>query len=170
MGAIEVLKRCEVFLGLDDADLQKVVNLPSCKEHNYPDKEVIFKIGEEARHLFILVNGQVDLVMQMSAASAESPKHTVVNVIGTGGVFGWRALVPPHIFGMSAISKGQTKLLAIGGAELRGLFDRHPNIGYEVTQSLLRVILSRYRNIEELLLIGARATSLDRMKRRTHQA
>ena len=170
MDTIEILKRCEIFLGLDDTDLQKVVNLPSCKEHNYPDKEVVFKIGEEARHLFILVNGQVNLVMQVSAASAESPKHTVVNVIGTGGILGWPALVPPHIFGMSAISKGQTKLLAIGGPELRGLFDRHTNIGYEVIQSLLRVILSRYRNIEELLLTGTKAPSLDRMKRRTHQA
>lgn len=170
MDTIEILKRCEIFLGLDDTDLQKVVNLPSCKEHNYPDKEVVFKIGEEARHLFILVQGQVDLVMQASVASVKTPSHTVINAIGTGGVFGWPALVPPHIFGMSAVTKGQTRLLVISGHELRRLFDRYPNIGYEVMQSLLRVILSRYRNIEQLLLTGTRSSFLERRKHLTDQS
>ena len=170
MGAIEILKRCEIFLGLDDVDLQKVVDLPSCREYDYMDKEIVFQIGEEARHLFILVQGQVDLVMQTSIAPAKAHDHTVVNAIGTGGVFGWPALVPPHIFGMSAITRGKTRLLVISGRELRGLFSKYPNIGYEVMQSLLRVILLRYRNIEQLLLTGTRSPFLERRSHPSNQS
>ena len=65
MSTIEILKRCEVFLGLDTDDLQKIVDLPSCQAKTYQTQEVIFRAGEDARQLYILEEGQVDLVMKV---------------------------------------------------------------------------------------------------------
>jgi len=156
LSAFEVLKRCEIFLGLADNELQKIVELPSCRERICQPKEVIFRAGEPAEHLYIIEEGQVDLIVKI-AASPDSAEQMVVCTIGKGGIFGWPAVVPPHIFTMTAISKGASKVIAIGGAEVRALFKQHPDIGYEVTQSLLRVIASRFRTIEGLLIKGKRS-------------
>ena len=157
MTAIESLKRCEIFLGLDNNDLQKIVDLPSCQERTYRPQEVIFPAGQAAEHLYILVEGQVDLVAGVSKPSSKSFSPTLITIIGKGSVFGWPALVPPHIFSLTAIAKASVQLLTISGSDIRNLFELHPHIGYEVTQSLLQVIASRFRTIEQLLVTGKRS-------------
>ena len=157
MSTIEILKRCEVFLGLDTDDLQKIVDLPSCQAKTYQTQEVIFRAGEDARQLYVLAEGQVDLVMKVPTTSPHLPGQTVVCTVSKGGIFGWPTLVPPHVLTLSAISRGPSVILAIGGVELRTLFKKYPHIGYEVTNSLLRVIGSRFRNIEQLLITGKKS-------------
>ncbi len=155
--AIEPLKRCEIFLGLDNDDLQKIVDLPSCQERTYQPQEVIFSAGQPAEHLYALVEGTVDLMAGVSTPPSKSVNPTVIITIGKGGVFGWPALVSPHFFSLTAIAKTPAQVLAIGGSDIRNLFKIHPNIGYEVTQSLLQVIASRFRTIEQILITGKRS-------------
>ena len=157
MTAFESLKRCEIFLGLDNDDLQKIVDLPSCQEKAYQPQEVIFSAGQPAEHLYVLVEGKVDLVAGLSTPPSESSSPTLIIIISKGGIFGWPALVPPHVFSLTAIAKTSVQVLTIGGSDIRNLFQLHPNIGYEVTQSLLQVIASRFRTIEQLLVTGKRS-------------
>lgn len=164
MSALEVLKRCEVFLGLDDNHLQKIVDLPSCREKAYQAQETIFEAGEEAKDFYMLKEGQVNLVVKIPSSSDEPSKQTVVRTITKGGAFGWAALVPPHVRAMSAICKEPSKVVAINGGELCDLFDKDTHLGYEVTTSLLRVIGSRVRDIEQLLITGKRSPFLDKPK------
>jgi CRP-like cAMP-binding protein len=161
LGTFDVLKRCEIFLGLHDGELKEIVDLSSCQERMYQPQEVVFKAGEKAEHLYVIEEGQVDLIVKVSAASPQLAEQMLVCTIGKGGVFGWPALVPPHIFTLTAISKGPFKAVVIGGEEVRALFREHPSIGYEVTQSLLRVIASRFRTIEGLLITGKRSMLLE---------
>ena len=154
--AIESLKRCEIFLGLDNDDLQKIVDLLSCQEITYQAQEIIFSAGQSAEHLYVLAEGKVDLVARVSPPPKSSSPPLIIT-IGKGGIFGWPALVPPHIFSLTAVAKTQAQVLSIGGSEIRNLFELHPNIGYEVTKSLLQVIASRFRTIEQLLITGKRS-------------
>ena len=157
MSAIEALKRCEIFIGLDNDDLQKIVDLPSCQERTYQPQEVIFSAGQAAEHLYALVEGKVDLVTGLPTSSAKSLSPTLITIIGKGSIFGWSALVSPHIFSLTAIAKASVQVLTIGGSDIRNLFELHPHIGYEVTRSLLQVIASRFRTIEQLLVTGKRS-------------
>ena len=157
MSAIEILKRCELFLGLDDSDLQKIVDLPSYREEGYKADEIIFEEGEEAKHFYVLEEGQVNLFIRMPTGLSDVSQQTVVRIITKGGIFGWSAFVSPHIYTMSAISQEPSKVVAISGNELRTLFDRDPRLGYEVLNSLIRVIGARVRNIEQLLIKGKRS-------------
>ena len=157
MASIESLKRCEIFLGLNDDDLQKIVDLPSFQEKDYELQEVIFYAGQPAEHLYVLVDGKVDLVAEVSTKSSKLLRPTLITIIGKGSVFGWPALVPPHVFSLTAIPKTPAQVLTIGGKDIRNLFELHPHIGYEVTQSLLQVIASRFRTIEQLLISGKRS-------------
>ena len=164
LSTVEILKRCELFLGLDDNDLQKIVDLPSCQGKACKTREIIFRAGEEAKHLYVLEEGRVDLVVKMPTSSSHLPEQTVVRTITKGGIFGWSALVPPHVFTMSAISKEPSKVVAISGNELRTLFDKDTHLGYEVMDSLIRVVGARVRNIEQLLVTGKRSPFFEKPK------
>jgi len=161
---IGTLKRCEVFLGLSDNDLQKVVDLPSCQEKAYDAQEIIFKAGGSSKHFYVIQEGRVNLLTEVAGSSPDHPKQSVVRAITKGGTFGWSALVPPHVRILSASARVSTKVLAIRGDELRALFDKYPHLGYEVLNSLLGVIVSRVRNIEQLLITGKGSPFFERPK------
>ena len=164
MSIIGVLKRCELFLGLDNNDLQRIADLPSCQEKAYKSQEVIFEAGEDAKHLYVLEEGQVNLVVKIPTDSSHLPEQTVVRTITQGGIFGWSALVPPHFLTMSAISKEPSKIISISGNELRTLFDKDTRLGYEVMHSLIQIIGARLRNIEHFLITGKRSPFFERPK------
>ncbi len=154
MRTTEILKRCEVFLGLHDSELQNIVDLPSCREEAYEAQEIIFKAGEEAKHFYVLKEGRVNLVLKLPTHSSQLPNQTIVTTTTIGGSFGWPALVPLHVFTLSAICQEPSKVIVISGKELRILFDKEPHIGFEVLKSLVRVIGTRFRMLEQLLTTG----------------
>ena len=156
MGIEKTLKRAEVFLGLDDSDLSKIAALPSCREEAYQPEEVIFRAGNEAKYLYVLKGGQVDLLMEVPPKSKQPATQVVVDRITTGGFFGWSALVKPHFYIRSAICKEPSEVVIISGVELMALFDKDYHIGYKVFQSLSHIIGARLRDIEQVLVKGQR--------------
>jgi len=154
---IGILKRCEIFLGLDDTDLQRIVDLPSCECRSYQAEAIVFRAGEKAERLYVLEEGQIDLLIKGAGTSPYLPARAVICSISKGGIFGWPALVPPHVFSLTAICKSPSTILSIRGEELRRLFQESPHIGLEVTNCLLRVISSRFRYIEQLLVTGKKS-------------
>ena len=164
MGIEKTLKRAEVFLGLDDSDLSKIAALPSCREEAYQPEEVIFRAGNEARYLYVLKEGQVDLVMEVTPKSGQAAAKVVVDRITTGGFFGWSAIVEPRFYVMSAVCKEPSTVVTISGVELMALFDRDYYIGYKVLQSLSRIIGTRLRDMEQVLVKGQRWPFLEKRK------
>ncbi len=162
MGIEKTLKRAEVFLGLDDSDLSKIAALPSCREEAYQPEEVIFRAGDEAKHLYVLKEGQVDLVMEVPPRSKQAVTKVVVDRITTGGFFGWSALVEPHFYAMSAICKEPSWVVIISGVELIALFDKDYHVGYKVFQSLSHIIGTRLRDTEQVLITGKRWPFLEK--------
>ena len=162
MGIEETLKRAEVFLGLDDSNLHKIAELPSCREQAYQAHEVIFRAGDEAKDLYVLSEGQVNLVMKVSATPNQPATPVIVDIITKGGLFGWSALVPPHSYVMSAICQEPARVISISGSELSALFNKDNYIGYKIFQSLTRIIGSRLRDVEQLLVKGRRWPFFDR--------
>lgn len=162
MGIEETLKRAEVFLGLDDSNLHKIAELPSCREQTYQAQEVIFRAGDEAKDLYVLSEGQVSLVMKVSAGPNQPATQVIVDIITKGGLFGWSALVPPHSYVMSAVCQKPSSVISISGSELSALFNKGNYLGYKIFQSLTRIIGSRLRDIEQLLVKGKRWPFFDR--------
>ncbi|MFC2007390.1 cyclic nucleotide-binding domain-containing protein [Chloroflexota bacterium] len=156
------MKRCEVFLGLDDTDLLKIAELSSCQEESYQSQEIIMTAGTEARKFYLVEEGQINLVLRETDSPFPLPEQTVVRTVTKGGTFGWSALVPPHVRILGAVAKTSCKVLSIGGGELRHLFDQEPRLGYEVTKDLLKVIAWRFMNIEQLLVTGKGSLFFDK--------
>ncbi len=151
MGIETTLKRAELFLGLDDAALLKIAELPSSHKELFLAGEIIFKFGVRAKYLYVLVRGQVDLVADFPSEYRPVRENLLVDTVTTGGCFGWSALVRPHFYVMSAICTKTTEVVTINGAELMGLLDEDNRIGYIVFQSLSHIIGSRLRDVEKTL-------------------
>lgn len=142
------LKRCEVFVGLDDSDLQKIANLSSWQRNTYKPGDYVFRQDATADYFYILEDGEVNLLVVVQADSPNSTKKEVpVDTVTTGDVFGWSSLVAPHSLTMSAVCVKPSTVLTVSGIELVGLLDCNQAIGYEVMKGLVRVIGARFRDL-----------------------
>ena len=150
----KTLKRSEVFLGLEDSDLAKIAALPSSRALDFQPGETIFQAGRKAEYLYVIKEGQIDLVME--APSSKQVTKVVIDTVTTGGTFGWSALVKPHFYTGSAVCAQLSRVVAVSGAELTALFEQDNRLGYQIYQRLCQVIGARLRNMEQVLIRGKR--------------
>lgn len=152
MNLVQVLKRCEVFVGLDDSDLEKIAGLSSWVSNTYRAGEFIFYENAPAKDFYILDKGEVSLVVVLPEEGAKELAQSRVDTITKGDVFGWSSLVAPHYLTMSAICVKPCSVVAVNGAELSQLFDTNCSLGYEVMKGLVRVIGARLRDLRSRLV------------------
>lgn len=149
MNLAQVLRRCEVFVGLDDSDLEKIAGLPSWRRNTYGAGESVFRENDIAKDFYILEEGEVRLVVaSRKGRGTKEPVRVSVDTITKGDVFGWSSLVAPHSRNMSAVCVRPSTILSITGAELSHLMDHNHTLGYEVMKSLVRVIGKRLRDLQ----------------------
>jgi CRP-like cAMP-binding protein len=78
---------------------------------------ILFKEGDRARQIYILLKGRVSLTMGEAS-------HTVYTVDQPGEVFGWSSLVGRKGFSTTAECKEPTKLLSVSVQKLEKLFEK----------------------------------------------
>jgi toluene monooxygenase system ferredoxin subunit len=147
INVIPMLKRCEVFVGLHDADLQKIAQLQSWQRNSYNAGDYIFREDTMAKDFFILEEGEVNLLLTVETDTSNNTKEFLVDNVTTGDVFGWSSLVAPHALTMSAICVKPSTVLTVSGAELITFLDHDHTLGYEVMKGLVRVIGARFRDL-----------------------
>lgn len=143
----QVLRRCEVFVGLDDSDLKKLAGLSSWRKDTYSVGEFIFHENAVAKDFYILEDGELNLVVALHKKGATGLTQVRVDIITTGDIFGWSSLVAPYYLTLSAICIKPSTVVAVDGIELRDFFDHNHSIGYEVMKGLVRVIGARLRDL-----------------------
>lgn len=147
MDLIQVLKRCEVFVGLNDDDLATVANLPSWRIEYFEKERCIFKEHIIARELYVLEDGEVNLFMSQHVRGSDETKLVQVDNVTKGDIFGWSSLVFPHSLTLTAICAKPSTIAIVQGAELVHLMDNNCSIGYEVMKGLVRVVGGRLRDL-----------------------
>jgi CRP-like cAMP-binding protein len=153
---VNALKRSEMFLGLEDKYLERIASLPSSHEKTLQPGEILFRTGDLASTLYVLKEGRVDLVAGDSPEAELGKQKLVVEIVTTGGCLGWSAMVAPHYYFLSAIAEVPSVLVCISGSELMALSDKDYYLGYRVFSGLARIIGSRLRDYEQVLLRGRR--------------
>jgi CRP-like cAMP-binding protein len=147
MSLIQMLKRSEVFMGLDDDDLQRIADLPSWQRNILKEGEHVFNEKDKASHFYILEEGEIRLFVTLHNERAGEMTQVPVDTITRGDVFGWSSLVFPHTLTMTAICVKQSTVLGVAGSELGLLMDNNNALGYEVMKGLIRIISSRLRDL-----------------------
>ena len=147
MDVVSILKRCEMFIGLNDDDLRKVGSLHSWRRETYSEGTFIFQENVRANNFYILEEGEIKLLIGVYREGANKATQVPVDTISKGDVFGWSSLVIPHSLTLSAICIKPSSVLVINGDELSNLMDEDHSLGYELMKGLVRVIGARLRDL-----------------------
>ncbi len=141
MALVDTLKSSEFFGGLETGYLEKVANL--CRGGSYREGEMIFKEGDEAKEIYVLVDGKVALEMEVRPVPNRPGIPTAVEVVTNSETLGWSALVEPYLYTLSARCMTHCNVLAINGNLLHKVMADDAGFGYELMKRLTKIISSR---------------------------
>lgn len=145
---VEVLKGVDLFKGLDDSQLAKLVGL--CRVHPMREGEQVFTEGTRATDLHICRSGKVNIIIWVREPWN---KNVVVHEAEPGEVFGWSALVAPYTYTASAECVVSGEQISASGHELLAALDQHPAIGYAIMKNLSAEISTRLMQTRQRLSI-----------------
>lgn len=128
------LEQVELFEGIAPRIIHEISH--DAEERIFDTGQVLFKKGDFAKHLYILVEGGVDLTI-------EGQVHMSFPVNKPGEVFGWSALVEPHLYTSKAETASISKVLMIEGAHLKEVFQKHPSDALIVMKRLAKIAATR---------------------------
>jgi CRP-like cAMP-binding protein len=120
---------------------QKHLLGPLFEELSFQAGTVIFRQGETADFLYLLINGTVD----MSFKPYDGVPITVSHV-GKNGLFGWSAVVGSENYTSSAIAIEPVKTFRVRGSELRRFCVEHPEAGKVILERLADGVSSRWQD------------------------
>lgn len=138
-----LLNETEFFQGIDSEVMHKITAI--CQEESYPKDTILFNKDEDAKYLFILKEGSVNLVIQNGGTLATP-------LTESGEVFGWSCMVEDGVYTASCICAKDSRLIKIDRDELNEIFDQHPRMGLIIIKRLGAVFSRRLSSVYRDLL------------------
>ena len=138
----------ELLAGLHPRDVAAVLSLGHPVALSTGDK--LFRLGDEADHLFTINRGRMALTMPM--AVRDRAEDILIEERGAGQTVGWSALIPPHRFSLTAAALVETEVIALPRAALVEFFTGNPDVGYAVTRNIATVIGQRLEVFQAMWL------------------
>ena len=155
MVSLELLGSIEAFKGMDQSQLSKLQ--PNCQELGFNQGDKLFTEDDSAEHLWIVLEGRVDLRFELPAGRPTSEEHTVSSVDidkrdPVAQTFGWSCFVPPYKMRLSAYcATDRTKILRISKKSLLKLFDEDCKMGYVFLTYLITVVGYRFHQFQDVV-------------------
>ena len=137
MADIDTLREAPLFVGLSEGQLQRIASQGAIRGFN--DGEKIFEEGAPGEEIFILLNGRVQITVEMSRKTEQAPVHTVL----PGKVFGEFALVSPVGRSATAQALRDGSCFVFSRAVFHKLAEKDPQLGYVVMRNLGEILVGR---------------------------
>jgi len=143
-----ILKEIELFEGVNFEGMNEIAGI--CSEDSYSKDTVLFEKDEQAKCLYILLEGTVHLVIKNGGS-------ITYNLSEPGDVFGWSSMLENGKYTASGICATDLRVVKIEKDKLNRIFQNRPEVGFKVLQRLAGVISRRLSNAYRDLL-SARST------------
>jgi CRP-like cAMP-binding protein len=140
--------RIELFEGLSDPDVADLRSLAS--RVTLQPGEVLFRIGNEADHLYLIEDGLIELTMPLQVGGRDEKVR--IEERRAGQTLGWSTLVPPHRFTLDANAPLTTSLLAFPRDMLLAHFAGRPAVGYVVLRNVAVLVGQRLQVLQAMWL------------------
>lgn len=135
---LKLLRNLQFFQGLGDGELRKISRLFAQKL--FRPAECVFKKGDTGSEAYIIMRGQVDIVLEEGA----SPVAT----LGAGKVFGEQAFLDNAPRTAMATAKDPSILLVIQRDAFSQLVNREPHLGMVVMRNIALEMSARLRRAQ----------------------
>lgn len=129
----------------------------------------LFKSGDYAQHLYVTLDGEVELSMDVPEWWGIDTPHRKVSTAKAGQIFGWSALVEPFVYSLTAVCVTDATLARFEGSQLADLSVRDPHIGYRLLSQVLKVVSGRFHTLAEAVM-AQRAVQVSQAASRAHPA
>jgi CRP-like cAMP-binding protein len=138
----------ELLNGLASAEVEQVLELGS--RLIVPSGTPLFRLGEPADRLYLTTRGRLRLSLPMQIRGQE--QNILTEEIAPGQTAGWSALIPPHLFTLTATALLETEVIALPREALHTYFAAHPAAGCTIAQNLAVVIGHRLQMFQTMWL------------------
>jgi ABC-type nitrate/sulfonate/bicarbonate transport system permease component/CRP-like cAMP-binding protein len=141
---VALLKGTMPFQVVSDEMLKRIAQLAT--RARYEKGETLYRVGERADDIFIVVSGKVEHALGLGSGA-----RTLNQVMSSGAVFGWAALlkdVPARLATTSCVEAAE--VLKIKGQDLMRLFESEPAAGDVVMSRFATMITKDFTLPEEL--------------------
>lgn len=143
MVSSEWLKRTELFGSLEGPQLEAL--LSNAEVESLPQGKTIFKQGDQATCLYILIEGAVDLTVK----TGEKMDLMTSKIEKEGAVFGMPSLLEPFRYNVTATCLRPSKVLTIKADRLRKDMETDPRMGKEIMKKLALIYFNRLNEMRE---------------------
>jgi len=137
MVSTEWLKKTELFGTLSESQLSALLSHSSVE--SLPEGKTIFRQGDEANRLYLLIEGMVDL----SFKTGEKIDFLTSKVEKEGVVFGVPSLIEPFRYNVTATCLRASKVFVIDAARVRMEMEKDPKMGMEILKKLVAIYFNR---------------------------
>jgi len=141
MVSAEWLKKTELFENLNETHLNVILSRSSVE--SFTEGKTIFHQGEEAIHLYVLIEGAIDLTVK----AQEKVDFMTSKIEREGAVFGTPSLVEPFRYNVTATCLKPTKVLMIQVNYLKQKMEEDPKMGMEVMKKLASIYFNRLNDL-----------------------
>jgi CRP-like cAMP-binding protein len=145
---VNFLKQSDIFYQFTPTQLELVANL--CQEVVFNADEVIFKENSSSKELYVIVQGEVDILINRGTTGSLNNKNgTAVARLRRGQSFGEVALVDEGLRSASArAAQKDTRLLVISRDKIVMLCETYPQLGYRLMYNLAADLAMKIRNTD----------------------
>ncbi len=143
MVSIEDLKRIVFLQKLTNRMLEKITPLIQIRQ--FEVKDVVFEEGERADAFYMLKRGKILLEVKLA-------KDVIISLgtVKTGYSFGWFALLETESdYTSYAVCVEPCEIFSIQGYRFREILDQDHDMGYLVTQGVVRIMKNRLKRRTE---------------------
>jgi len=137
MVSTDWLKKTELFGTLSESQLGILRSHSSVE--SLPEGKIIFHQGDEANHLYILIEGMIDL----SVKTGEKVDFLTSKIEKEGSAFGIPSLIEPFRYNVTATCLKPSKVLVIHADRLKTEMERDPKMGMEIMRKLVSIYFNR---------------------------
>ena len=132
----ETLRRYPYFAQVSDESLKAVAMI--AEERRFKSGQRILEEREKAENLMILTAGSLETVYDLP-----SGKEVVVGALVPGDIFAISALLEPYEHTVTVRARSDGSMVAMQSAELRGLCEQDPALGYRLMHQVSRALRQR---------------------------
>jgi CRP-like cAMP-binding protein len=143
----ELLRRFTVFGGLAPEIYEEIAQFSD--ELTVDSDYYLFEEGDKAERLFLVLEGSVDLLINMNE---EGTERNEVETIVTGQFIGWSSMLEPYVYKLSALTTSKSSIVVVDAAQLRDLLAKNPEAGFLVMSRVAKLIGERLTNMRMRLM------------------
>jgi len=155
---LKTLSELSPFKDMYEVQLKKLQG--NCEEINFQKGDKLFTQNDEARHLWIVKEGSVDLRFELPDQRPTSQDMTI-DVVEIeekdpeAKVLGWSCFVPPYKMRLSAYCVTSTcKVIRVLKSDLLQMFDQDHRMGYLFMSYMIKVVGFRFHQFQNHVAIN----------------